>query len=312
MSKPIIAVVGGTGAQGGGVVNALLERGRFAVRVLTRNPASDRAKALAGRGIEVVTADLNDASTLPAAFEGAYGAFVVTNFFDAATASSGSGGRTEAEQGAAAVSAAREAGVQHFVWSTLPNVDRLSEGELAVHHFTGKAVVDQVVTDAGFAFHTFVEPPMYFQNFLGNMKPKPLGNGATGWGVPMDPAAPALHMGDVTEVGKVVARAFEEPELVGQGQHLGVAADLLSWNDIVATLEAQGHQVAVQQIPPEVYDGFYPGARELRETMQWFEGYTYYGPEADRKLANTRSIYAETITGFSEWAARNLPAQWSA
>jgi len=311
MSKQIIAVVGGTGSQGRGVVDALLERGRFAVRVLTRNPTSDKAMALAGRGVEVVVADLNDASTLPAAFAGAYGVFVMTNFFDSATGSSERGG-TEAEQGGAAVAAAQEAGVQHYVWSTLPNVMQLSGGALAAHHFTGKAVVDEVVTAAGFAFHTFVEPPMYFQNFLGNSKPTPLGNGTIGWAVPMDPAVPALHAGDVTDVGKVVARAFEEPKLVGQGQHLGVAAALLSWNDICETLKAQGHQVAVQQIPPEVYDGFYPGAQEMRETMQWFEGYTYYGPEAQRKLENTRLIYADPITGFAEWAASNLPAEWSA
>ena len=282
--------------------------------MLTRNPTSDKAKALARRGVEVVVADLNDASTLPAAFAGAFGAFVVTNFFDSGTgtASSERGGRTAADQGAAAVAAAREAGVQHFIWSTLPDVKRLSGGTLAVHHFTGKAVVNAVVADAGFTFHTFVEPPMYFQNFLGNLQPKPLGNGASGWAVPMDPAVPALHAGDVTEVGKVVARAFEQPELAGHGQHLGVAAGLLSWNDIVETFNAQGHQVAVQQVPPEVYDGFFPGAVEMRQTMQWFERYTYYGPEAERKLANTQSIYPEAVTGFAEWAAANLPAPGSA
>ena len=149
---------------------------------------------------------------------------------------------------------------------------------------------------------------MYFQNFLSNLQPKPLSNGASGWAVPMDPAAPALHAGDVAEVGKVVARAFEQPKLVGQGQHLGMAAGVLSWNDIVNTLNAQGHEVAVQQVQPEVFDGFYPGASEMRQTMQWFEGYTYYGPEAERKLANTRSIYPEAPTGFAEWASTNLPA----
>jgi uncharacterized protein YbjT (DUF2867 family) len=306
MSKPVITVVGGTGAQGGGVVDALLERGRFAVRVLTRNPNGDKAKALASRGVEVVAADLNDASSLPAAFAGAHGAFVVTNFFDPAT---GGEGLTEAQQGAAAVAAARESEVQHFIWSTLPNVKRLSGGKLDAHHFTGKAVVDEVVGSAGFPSHTFVEPPMYFQNFLGNLRPKPLPDGTSGWTVPMDPSAPALHAGDVAEVGKVVARAFEHSDSVGQGQHLGVAAELLSWNDIVEALNAQGHQVAVQQVPPEVYDGFFPGAEEMRNTMQWFEGYTYYGPDADQKLANTRSIYPEALTRFADWAAANLPVQ---
>jgi uncharacterized protein YbjT (DUF2867 family) len=302
MSKPIIAVVGGTGAQGGGVVDALLQRDRFAVRVLTRNPTSDRARALAVRGVEVVAADLNDPSTLPAAFAGAYGAFVVTNFWDPGT------GPSEAEQGGAAVVAAREAGVQHFVWSTLPDSKGLSRGALAVHHFTGKAVVDPVVTAAGFPFHTFVEAPMYFQNFTGMMQPQPLGNGIRGWAVPMDPARRCIHAGDVTEVGKIVARAFENPETVGQGQHLGVAPGLISWNDIVATLNAQGHHLVVQQVPAEVYDGFFAGAAELREMFQWFEGYTYFGPAAEQKLANTRGVYPQRLTGFAEWAAEHMPA----
>lgn len=301
MSKPIIAVVGGTGAQGGGVVDALLERDRFAVRVLTRNPDSDKARALAARGVELVVADLGDASTLPAAFAGAYGAFVVTNFWEQS-------GVSESDQGAAAVAAAREAGVQHFVWSTLPDAARLSGGALAVHHFTGKAVVDAVVADAQFQHHTFVEPPMYFQNFTTAMSPQPLGDGTKGWVVPMDPDRRCIHAGDVTEVGKVVARAFEQPEVVGQGQHLGVAPGLVSWNDLVATLNAQGHRVAVRQVPAAVYDDFFPGAREMREMFQWFEGYTYFGPDAEEKLANTRAIYPEPFTGFAEWAAEHMPA----
>lgn len=302
MSKPIIAVVGGTGAQGGGVVDALLQRGRFAVRVLTRNPTSDKARGLAERGVEVVAADLNDPATLGAAFAGAHGAFVVTNFWDPGT------GASEAEQGRAAVAAARQAGVQHFVWSTLPDAKSLSGGRLAVHHFTGKAVVDGVVSGAGFPFHTFVEAPMYFQNLAGVMQPQPLGNGTKGWAVPMDPARRCIHAGDVTEVGLVVARAFERPETVGQGQHLGVAPEAISWDDIVATLNAQGHRVVVQQVPAEVYDGFYPGAVEMREMFQWFEGYTYFGPDAEQKLAHTRGVYPEGLTRFADWAAEHMPA----
>jgi uncharacterized protein YbjT (DUF2867 family) len=302
MSKPIIAVVGGTGAQGGGVVDALLQRDRFAVRVLTRKPSSDRAKALAARGVEVVAADLNDPSTLPAAFAGARGAFVVTNFWDPGT------GPSEAKQGSAAVAAARESGVEHFVWSTLPDSKGLSGGALAVHHFTGKSVVDAVMTAAGFPFHTFVEPPFYFQNLTSMMQPQPLGNGTKGWAVPMDPAKRCIHAGDVTEVGQVVARAFENPEIVGQGQHLGVAPGLISWNDIIATLNARGHHLVVQQVPAEVYDGFFPGAVEMREMFQWFEGYTYFGPTAEQKLANTRSVYPESLTSFADWAAEHMPA----
>lgn len=310
MSKSIIAVVGGTGAQGRGVVDALLERGRFAVRVLTRNPGSEQAQELKRRGVEVVRADLNEPSTLPAAFRGAYGAFLMTNFWDPATSAHvGAGtGTSEADQAKAAVAAAREVGIQHAIWSTLPDAKKQSGGRLAVHHFTGKAVVDEAVAAAGFPFHTFVEPPMYFQNFTSMLQPQPLGGGVKGWAVPMDPAKRCIHAGDVTEVGKVVARAFEKPELVGDGKHLAVAPGLISWNDIVTELNALGHELTVQQVPAEVYDGFFPGAPELREMFQWFEGYTYFGQDAEQKLANTRAVYPEPLTRFAEWAAVHMPA----
>src|SRR5262245_35704167 len=101
MTKQAIAVIGGTGMQGGGVVESLLATGRYAVRAACRNPASEAAKALAQRGVDVVKGDLLDAGSLRAAFEGAYGAFLVTNFWDPAQM------RGETEIGFAAVKAAR-------------------------------------------------------------------------------------------------------------------------------------------------------------------------------------------------------------
>ena len=104
MTKQVIAVLGGTGQQGGGVVDALLGAGKFAVRVASRNPASDAARALAARGVEVVKADLLDPSSLRSALTGAHGAFVVTNFWDPAQMP------RETEIGTAAVQAAHAAG----------------------------------------------------------------------------------------------------------------------------------------------------------------------------------------------------------
>jgi uncharacterized protein YbjT (DUF2867 family) len=303
MAKQIIAVVGGTGAQGGGVVDALLQRGEFDVRVLTRNPQSDKARALSQRGVDVVAADLADAASLEAAFKGAHGAFLVTNFWDPTT------GNQEAERAQHAIDAAKAAGVDHVIWSTLPNAKDGSGGVLDVHHFTGKAVVDEFVAAAGFAHYTFVEAPFYFQNLAGMMAAQPLPDGSKGWAVPMDPSASVIHAGDVNDVGRVVARAFEQPERVGNGKHLAVAPAALSWAEIVSTLNAHGHDLAVVQVPADVYDGFFPGAEELREMYQWFEGYTYFGPDADKKLANTRELYPAALTTFTDWAKRNMPAE---
>src|SRR5207302_4222927 len=216
MAKQVIAVLGGTGGQGGGVVEALLGLGQFTVRVASRNPAGDAAKALARRGVEVVKADLLDAAILRLPFEGAYGAFVVTNFWDPAQMP------RETEIGAAAVKAARSFGVKHLVWSTLPDCESLTGGRLKVVHFTGKARVDPAVEAAGFPRSTFVQAPMYFQNFLTMNTPQPLPGGGRGWAVPMDPAARVMHAGDVTEVGRAVAAAFAAGDKVPNGTYLAV------------------------------------------------------------------------------------------
>src|SRR6267154_762155 len=149
--KKLIAVIGATGQQGGGVLRALQARGQLKVRALTRNPVKHRELAE-----EVVEADLGKPETLKAAFEGAHGVFLVTNFQEAGT--------DELKQATAAISAAKDAGVKHFIWSTLPNVEAISGGEFAVPHFSGKAKVDRVVKDGGFDNYTFVIAPFYYQN----------------------------------------------------------------------------------------------------------------------------------------------------
>jgi uncharacterized protein YbjT (DUF2867 family) len=294
--------VGGTGAQGGGVVEALLAGGEFAVRVASRDPQGAAAKALTARGGEVVKGDLLAAGGLDALFAGAHGAFVVTNFWDPAQ------GEREAEVGAAAVRAARAAGVQHLVWSTLPDVEKLTGGRLHVVHFTGKARVDDAVRAAGFARHTFVEAPFYFSNLNTMMAPQPLPTGQKGWAVPMDPAARVIHAGDVHEVGRAVAAAFAAGDRLPDGSTLAVCGGTYSWNDFAATLNAQGHALAVLQVPAEAYDTFFPGAREIREMFEYFAAHTYFGPTAERDIAAARALVPGGFTDFATWARRNMPA----
>src|SRR5439155_10461118 len=121
---------------------ALQARGQFKVRALTRKP--DKHRELAE---EVVEADLDKPKTLKAAFEGAHGVFLVTNFREAGT--------DELKQATAAVRAAKDAGVKHFIWSTLPDVEAISGGKFNAPHFTGKAKIDRIVKEAGFPHHTF-------------------------------------------------------------------------------------------------------------------------------------------------------------
>src|SRR5437660_11925414 len=145
-NQNLIAVIGATGQQGGGVVRALQASGQFKVRALTRDPSKHRELAE-----EVVEADLGKPETLKAAFAGAHGVFLVTNFQEAGT--------NELKQATAAISAAQDAEVKHFVWSTLHDVEAISGGKFDVPHLTGEAKVDQVVKDGGFENYTFVIAP---------------------------------------------------------------------------------------------------------------------------------------------------------
>ena len=300
MTRQIITVLGGTGAQGGGVVDALLASGQFTVRGVSRDPASKSAKKLEKRGVQVMKGDLLAPSSLRAAFEGAYGAFVVTNFWDPAQMP------RETEIGIAAMKEARAAGVQHIIWSTLPDAEKLSGGRLKLPHFTGKARVDAAVEAARFPRYTFVQAPFYFQNFLGLLAPQPLPNGRRGWAVPMDPTARVIHAGDINDLGRAVAAAFAAGDKHPSGSYLAVCGGLYSWNDFVSTLNAQGHDVQVRQVPPDVYDTFFPGAPEVRETYQYFEQCFYFGPEREPRIAAAKAVYPAGFIGFSDWAKLNL------
>src|SRR5438045_2805447 len=119
--KKIIAVVGATGAQGGGLCEAILSdpNGGFACRAITRDPSKDKAKALAARGAEVVRADLDDVASLGAAFAGAYGIYCVTNFWEHFSA------EKEKQQAKNLADAAHDSGAEHVIWSTLEDTREL-------------------------------------------------------------------------------------------------------------------------------------------------------------------------------------------
>jgi uncharacterized protein YbjT (DUF2867 family) len=215
-NKKLIAVIGATGQQGGAVVRALQAGGQFKVRALSRNPSKHRELA-----DEVVEADLDRPKTLKAAFERAHGVFLVTNNWEEGT--------DELKQATAAVRAAKDAGVEHFVWSTLPDVEAISGGKLHVPHFTGKAKIDRIVKEAGFAHHTFVIAPFYYQNLVGALAPQRQEDGTLGWALPIDPTARVIHMGDITELGDIVAGAFAHPDEAGNGEYLPLVGDFMSF-----------------------------------------------------------------------------------
>lgn len=294
-TKKIIAVIGATGNQGGGVVRALQANGEFHVRALTRNPHKHQ-----GIGDEVMEADLNRPESLKAAFKDAYGVFAVTNFWEKGT--------DELTQGTAAINAAKVAGVQHFIWSTLPNVEKISGGEFDVPHFTDKAKIDDVVKNAGFAHHTLVVAPFFFQNLNSTLAPQAQQDGSIGWTLPIDPTVKAIHMGDITELGNVVAGAFAHPEKTGNGQYLPLVGNLLSFNDIVNTLDKQGHKFTFNQVPAEVFSTFFEGASELAQMFAYFENHTYLGANYDAQIKLANEVAGKPATDFATWAKKNFQA----
>src|SRR3989475_1767065 len=296
--KKLIAVIGATGQQGGGVVRALQARGQFRVRALTRNPEKHRELAE-----EVVEADLDKPETLKDAFEGAHGVFLVTNFY---------GGADELKQATAATRAAKDAGVKHFSWSTLPDVEAISGGKFNVPHFTGKAKIDRVVKDGGFENYTFVIAPFYYQNLAGAIAPHKQADGSMGWALPLDPTLRVIHMGDINELGNIVAGAFAHPDEAGNGQYLPLVGDFMSFNEIIETINRQGHNISYTQVPKESFASAFPRAHEIAEMFSYWEAHTYLGSDSSDLIALANKVAGREPTRFSTWAWENVPRQLNA
>ena len=298
-TKNLIAVIGATGHQGGAVVRALLARGTFKVRALSRNPNKHL-----GLADETVEADLNRPETLKAAFEGAHGVFLVTNPYEK--------GADEIRQATAAVRAAKDADVKHIVWSTLPNVEAISGGKFNVPHFTHKAKVDEIVKEAGFAYHTFVIAPFFYQNLVGVMAAQKQADGSLGWALPLDPDVRCINMGDIGELGGIVAGALARPDEAGNGEYLPLVGDFMSFNEIVGTLNRQGHKFSFKRVPKEAFAAFFPGAAEIGEMLGYFQAHTYLGSDSRDRIALAKKISGREPSTFEAWARVNIPMKEAA
>ena len=205
--------------------------------------------------------------------------------------------------------AAKNAGVKHFVWSTLPDVEAISGGKFHVPHFTGKARIDRIVEEAGFASHTFVIAPFFYQNLVGVLAPQKQADGSFGWALPLDPAARVIHMADIRELGDIVAGAFAHPDQAGNGEYLPLVGDLMSFNDVVDTLNRQGHQLSFKQVPKDAFATSFPGAAEIAEMLGYFQAHTYMGSDLSDEIALANAIAGRQPTKLSAWARVNFPVQ---
>ena len=308
IGKRVIAVVGATGAQGGGLVRAILndKNGPFTARAITRNPNSDKAKALADAGADVVTADLDDVKSLKKAFEGAHGAFCVTNFWEHFKP------EKEISQARNMAQAAKDAGVHHVIWSTLEDTrksipvsdDRMPTlmGKYKVPHFDGKGEADAIFTELGVPT-TFLVTSFYWENFIYfGMGPKKGADGKLAITLPMgNKKLPSIAAEDI---GKTAYAIFEEgDELIGQT--VGVAGGHLTGAQMAKSLsKALGQPVNYNAVTPAAFRAFgFPGAEDLGNMFQFNSEFEQDCCDA-RNISFTKSLNPELQT-FDRWLTAN-------
>jgi len=306
--KKIIAVIGATGAQGGGLVRAILNdrSGQFAVRALTRDVNTDKAKELAKLGAEVVAVNVDDPESLKKAFHGAYGAYCVTFFWEHFSP------EKELAQARNMAEAAKAAGLKHVIWSTLEDTRKLVplsddrmptlQGNYKVPHFDAKGEANQIFAQLDVPT-TFLLTSFYWDNFIHfGMGPKADQSGKLAITFPMgDRKLPGIAAEDI---GKCAFGIFAK----GQeyiGKTVGIAGEHLTGEQMAAVFtDALGKDVKYNAVEPSVYRGFgFPGADDLGNMFQ-------YKRDFESEFCGARSIVKSralnpSLQSFDSWLSRN-------
>ena len=305
--KKIIAVIGSTGTQGGGLVRAILAdpNGGFAVRAITRDPNKDAAKALAAKGAEVVSANLDDVESLKKAFAGAHGVYAVTNFWEHFSA------EKEKAQAKNIAEAAKAAGVKHVIWSTLEDTRQFMSADdkrmpmlqekYRVPHFDAKAEADAFFSGVP---TTFLLTTFYWDNlYMFGLAPKRGDNGQYSWAFPMGQKKLAGIAAE--DIGKVAYGIFK----AGQqyiGKKVGIYGEAL-------TIDEMGQKLAKNiGIPAphyhaaeaDEYRGYgFPGADEMGNMFQYYRDF-------DKEFfslrdLNTAKSLNPSLQSFDQFLANN-------
>jgi len=304
----IIAVIGATGAQGGGLVRAILndKGGSFAARAITRDASSEKARSLAAAGAEVVQADLDDVSSLTRAFDGAYGAYCVTNFWEHFSP------EKELQQATNLAQAAKQAGVKHVVWSTLEDTrnwvalddDRMPTlmEKYKVPHFDAKGEADQVFQEAGVPT-TNLLTSFYWDNFIHfGMGPTTGPDGALAITFPMDDAKlPGIAVEDIGKCAYGILKRGDDMV----GKTVGIAGEHLTGDEMAAKMSrALDKKVVYNSVPPDVYRSFeFDGTDDLGNMFQFNRDFN-----ADFVGARDVSLAGELnpeLQDFDTWLAAN-------
>ena len=307
-AKKIITVFGATGAQGGGLVRAIATDagGEFTARAVTRDPGSDKAKALAALGAEVVYGDLGDEASVHKALEGAYGAFFVTFFWAHFSP------EQEKAEAALFAKAAKDAGIKHAIWSTLEDTrewvplhdDRMPTlmEKYKVPHFDAKGESNQQFVDAGVPT-TFLHASFYWDNFIYfGAGPKRGEDGKLALTLPIgDSKMAGIWSEDIGKCAYGIFKAGDEYI----DKNVGVAGEHLSGTQMADALgKALGEPVIYNKVPAAVYRSFgFPGAEDLGNMFQVYD-------EFEEKVNELRDVKISKqlnpqLENFEQWLANN-------
>jgi len=300
--------MGATGSQGGGVVRAIQSDpgGGFKARAITRDPNSDKAKALKDLGAEVVAADIDDEASLRKAFTGAYGAYCVTFFWAHFSP------EKEQQNARNMANAAKAAGLQHVIWSTLEDTRKwipLSDnrmptlqGKYKVPHFDAKGEVNHVFTDAGVPT-TFLNTTFYWDNmYMFGMGPAKGQDGNYTITFPM--GNHKLSGIAAEDIGGCAYGIFKKGKEM-TGKTVGIAGEHLTGAQMAEKLsKALGIKCSYNAVTPEAYRGFgFPGAEDLGNMFQFYSDFEDYFVGA-RNIEATRALNPK-LQSFDQWLAKN-------
>ena len=307
----IIAIVGATGAQGKGLVNAILndKNGKFRIRAITRNVNSDKAKELANKGVEVVEANVDDKKSLVKAFTGAYGAFCITFFWEHFSP------EKENQHAKNMAEAASEAGVKHVIWSTLEDTrkfipiedDRMPtlNGKYKVPHFDAKGESNVYFEKSGVPY-TFLNTSFYWENFIYfGLGPQKGPDGNLAITLPMgNKKLPGIASNDIGKCAYAIFKAGEEY----QGKTVSIAGEHLTGNQMAdAFTKHLGVEVKYNDVPASVYRSFnFPGADDMGNMFQ-------FKADFETEFCGARDINAvkklnPELLNFDSWLKQNKGA----
>jgi len=285
-AKQLVLVTGATGNQGGAIAHQLLQRGKFKVRAMVRDQNKPTAQALPQAGAELVQADFNDRISLDRALQGVYGVFSMQDFRE--------GAEVEIRHGKAIADAAKAAGIEHFVYSSVGSAER----NTGIPHFDSKFQVEEYVRSIKLPY-TILRPVFFFYNY--NMMRSMVENGTLG-----QPLSPETKLQQLSEkdYGAMVAEVFERPANFMK-REIEVASVDMSMTEIAAAFShILGKSVNYQQIPFEAFEQ--QAGEEVTIMYRWFENVGYIANFAELKRDfSALSDFESYLRDSSEFGGAN-------